>query len=129
MMTHLQKLPEMCPNNLAALTPEWLSAQFGADIESFDVIKELAAGVLADAAVIKLNYATGAEGPATAVVKYQKPDPARRRNAVDGEFYDKECRFYSQLQPLLEQMEIPLGTPKCYGLGQKDNETFMIVSK
>ena len=97
-------------------------------MESFDVIKELAAGVLADAAVLKLNYAAGAapDCPETIVVKYQKPDPAQRANAVTGEFYDKECRFYQNIQPIFETLGVSLDTPICYGCEQKDDETFMI---
>jgi hypothetical protein len=70
-------------------------------LESFELVRELDAGVLGDAAILKLSYAGDAgDCPKTVVVKYQKPNEAQRANAVMGEFYDKECRFYKEIQPI-----------------------------
>lgn len=90
------------PTRPEDLTPEWLSASLGAEVESFDVERlGEGAGLLGLVTRLRLSYRPGprAPGPDQVIAKFPTPTAENRVVAETFDMYAKEVRFYQKLAP------------------------------
>lgn len=99
------------PRTLDQLTPAWLSAALGADVESAEVtpIAE-GEGFMGRLGRVALTYAGGVDaGPASVVAKLPTDEPGAVALGQMLQVWEREARFYLELAP-----ELPVRTPECY---------------
>lgn len=95
------------------VTGQWLTQQLAAhnidaQVSSFSA-KKIGTGQIGKCFRYQLQYADGAQGPATLIGKFPSDDPASRTTGVMLKNFLKEVMFYQTLQNSLS-----ISTPKCY---------------
>ena len=93
--------PQGFPVTLDGVTTEWLSAALGQPVRSF-VAKDCGAGVgfLGLVQRLTLTYDGDAPGaPRTLIAKLPSHDPGARQITSTFRHYEKEVRFYEDIQP------------------------------
>jgi len=83
----------------AQLTPEWLAAALDSGpIESLRPAP-VGTGQMSDTTRVEIDYAAGATGPASVVLKTASSDDGSRATGVGLGIYEREVRFYRELAP------------------------------
>jgi len=81
------------------LTTEWLTAALaGATVTGFDY-QRIGTGQMSECYRVRLQYADGADGPASVVLKVAAADATSRQTGLALGLYEREVRFYSDLAP------------------------------
>ncbi len=71
---------------------------------------------------VSMEYSSGAQGPATAVVKFPTDDPNQRGIADALGFFNRECVFYNVVAPTA-----PFHCPTIYGQAQEEGSTDFVI--
>jgi thiamine kinase-like enzyme len=84
---------------VAELDAGWLAAALDSGpISSFEA-QEIGTGQMSSSHRVRLRYAGGASGPASAVLKVAAVDPTSRATGLGLGIYEREVRFYRELAP------------------------------
>lgn len=92
-----------------AITAEWMRQVLGADVASIEV-EQVGAGVGIASLLYRVAVAYGnGDGPSSVIVKLPTVDEGTRMVVSIFDFYQKECRFYSEMAA-----RTPVNTPGMY---------------
>jgi hypothetical protein len=78
-----------------------LSSVLGLKIVDFQS-ERIGTGLVGECHRIHLQYATGADGPASVVIKIAASDPNSWQTGRSLKLYEREPRFYSDIAPVLK---------------------------
>ncbi|MQY25899.1 hypothetical protein NRB56_14580 [Nocardia sp. RB56] len=91
----------------ADLTGAWLTAALGAGTVVGFHSERIGTGQVSDCYRVTLEYAAGASGPRSVVLKVAAADPTSRQTGAAMGLYESEVRFYREIAPRLAAGPIP----------------------
>ena len=115
----------MIPESTAEITPAWLNEVLGdagiVSLRAEDLGEGL--GLLGEVARLHLEYAPGADGPATLIAKCQSPAIENRFVGQLMGFYGREVNFYNHLAA-----SAPVHVPHCrYAAVAEEGAPFVVI--
>ncbi|MBV8690503.1 MAG: aminoglycoside phosphotransferase family protein [Actinobacteria bacterium] len=115
----------MIPESTAEITPAWLNEVLGdagiVSLRAEDLGEGL--GLLGEVARLHLEYAPGADGPATLIAKCQSPAIENRFVGQLMGFYGREVNFYNHLAA-----SAPVRVPHCrYAAVAEEGAPFVVI--
>ncbi|MGV9798012.1 DUF7064 domain-containing protein [Mycobacterium sp. NPDC003449] len=81
------------------LTCEWLTAAIGAAPVAGFSFERIGTGQMSECYRVALDYAAGASGPASVVLKVAATDPSSRQTGLALGLYEREVLFYTEVAP------------------------------
>lgn len=107
---------------MGPITSEQLSEWLGAEIVTFDAAR-IGDGLVGMNLRVVPQYAEGASGPASVVVKLPSEDPTSRATGVALRNYEREVRFYTELASTVD-----IRVARCYhGEWDPDSGDFVLL--
>jgi len=83
------------------LTVAWLTAALGVPVSDF-AFERIGTGQMSECYRVELDYADGAGGPNSVVLKVAATDPVSRQTGLALGLYEREVRFYTDVAPRLD---------------------------
>ena len=83
------------------LTCDWLGAALGTGPVAGFRFERIGTGQMSECYRVTLEYADGASGPASVVLKVAATDPNSRQTGLALGLYEREVRFYTDIAPTL----------------------------
>ncbi|MDV3129643.1 ecdysteroid 22-kinase family protein [Mycobacterium sp. 21AC1] len=81
------------------LTCDWLTAAIGAGPVTGFSFERIGTGQMSECYRVTLDYADGASGPASVVLKVAATDPSSRQTGLALGLYEREVLFYTEVAP------------------------------
>jgi hypothetical protein len=106
------------------VTVRFLSRVLGSEIAGFRP-ERIGTGLVGECHRLHLQYAPGAEGRASVIVKIAASDPESRQTGKSLKLYERESRFYSELAPLFNRPSLV----KCFhtSFSEKDDSFYLVL--
>lgn len=107
--------------SLSALGPEWYAEVLGAEVSGVTVEPVAFTGATTDMARIALEYADGADGPATLIAKITGTDEVQAGMDAAMGLFAREGRFYETFAD-----KVPLRAPRCHHVGDGSSTPLLL---